>query len=70
LGVVLQSTVEIVKDHHGRENMGQRTTDIEECLLPLRRKKKRNWERNPSRTKGAKSSEAETRENCKREEVW
>lgn len=47
---------------------GQRTTDIEECLLPLRRKeKKRNWERNPSRTKGA--SEAETRENYKREEV-
>lgn len=54
----------------GEKIRGQRTTDIEECLLPLRRKeKKRNWERNPSRTKGAKSSEAETRENYKREEV-
>lgn len=53
MGAVLQSTVVIVKDHRGRED--KRTERLQTLRNAyLRKKRKRNQERNPSRTKRAK----------------
>lgn len=67
-GIVLQGTVEIVKDHHGRAGRGTKDYRHGGVLPSLKREgRERDQERNPSRTEGAKSSKTETIQNCRRE---